>query len=44
VQVPIETAGLVGAQQLVALVQTGQATARQVLPTKVIIRQSCGCP
>ncbi len=43
VHVPIEAAGLVAAQQLVQLIQTGHPPANQVLPTEVVIRQSCGC-
>lgn len=43
-RVPIETAGLAAAQQLVEFIQTGRPPANQVLPTQVVIRQSCGCP
>ncbi len=44
VHVPIETAGLLAAQLLVELIQTGEAPKNRVLPTEVVIRQSCGCP
>lgn len=43
VHVPIETAGFIAAQTLVALIQTGQAPVSRVLPTEIVIRQSCGC-
>ncbi len=44
VQVPIETAGLEAARQLVSLIQTGSAELHTLLPNKLVIRQSCGCP
>lgn len=43
-RVPIETAGLVAAQQLVTLIQTGRPPPDRRLPTEIVIRQSCGCP
>lgn len=44
VQVPIETAGLEAGRQLVSLIQTGSAELHTLLPNKLVIRQSCGCP
>lgn len=44
VHVPIAEAGQIAARQLVNLIRTGQAGDRYVLPTEVVIRQSCGCP
>ncbi len=44
VQVPVETIGLEAARQLVSLIQTGSADLHTLLPNKLVIRQSCGCP
>lgn len=44
IRAPIETAGRVAAEQLVCLIQTGAAQSFTLLPTELIIRQSCGCP
>lgn len=44
VRAPIETAGRVAAEQLVCLIQTGEAKSFTLLPTELIVRQSCGCP
>lgn len=43
VRVPLETAGLEAARLLVSLIQTGSAQPHTLLPSKLIIRQSCGC-
>jgi LacI family transcriptional regulator len=39
----IEQAGYAAAQQLIRLLQTGQADPITLLPTELIIRHSCGC-
>ncbi len=44
VRAPIETAGRVAAEQLICLIQTGEAQSFTLLPTELVIRQSCGCP
>ena len=44
VHAPTEELGKVAARQLINLVDKGQAESKILLPTKVIIRQSCGCP
>lgn len=44
VRVPVETAGLLAGRQLAALIQTGAAELRTLLPNELVIRQSCGCP
>ena len=41
---PIELAGQVAVEQLVRLIQTGHADPLTLLPTNLVIRQSCGCP
>ncbi len=41
---PIEMAGQVAVEQLVRLIHTGQADSLTLLPTELVIRQSCGCP
>lgn len=43
VAAPIELAGRVAAEQLVSLIQTGEARSFTLLPTELIVRQSCGC-
>jgi LacI family transcriptional regulator len=43
VRVPIETAGLIAARQLISLIQTGSAEMHTLLPTESVFRQSCGC-
>jgi LacI family transcriptional regulator len=43
VRAPIEKAGLIAAQQLVNLIQTGAAKQTVLLPTELVIRRSCGC-
>ncbi len=43
VRAPIEQAGHTATTQLIQLIQTGAAPALTLLPTKLIIRQSCGC-
>lgn len=44
VHAPIEIAGRVAAEQLVKLIQTGEAASFTILPTELVVRQSCGCP
>lgn len=44
VRAPIELAGKVAAEQLVRLIRYGEAHSFTLLPTQLIIRQSCGCP
>lgn len=44
VRAPIEAAGLAAARQLTSLIQTGSAEIHTLLPTEMVIRQSCGCP
>jgi DNA-binding LacI/PurR family transcriptional regulator len=39
----IQQAGYVAAQQLVRLLQSGQADPITLLPTELVIRRSCGC-
>ena len=43
VRAPIEEAGLAAARQLAQLIRTGQADPLVLLPTKLVIRRSCGC-
>ena len=43
VRAPTEQVGLEGVRQLVKLIHGEQAEARVTLPTKLVIRQSCGC-
>jgi DNA-binding LacI/PurR family transcriptional regulator len=43
VRAPTEQVGREAAQQLVNLLRTGQAQSLTLLPTKIIIRNSCGC-
>ena len=43
IHAPIETAGLEAVRQLVQLVRTGSAEPLVLLPTDLVIRQSCGC-
>jgi DNA-binding LacI/PurR family transcriptional regulator len=43
VRAPIEQVGREAAQQLVRLMREEPADMRTVLPTEMIIRQSCGC-
>lgn len=44
VRAPIELAGCVAAEQMVRLIQAGEAQSFTLLPTELVIRQSCGCP
>jgi DNA-binding LacI/PurR family transcriptional regulator len=43
VRAPIEEVGQAAARQLLRLIHLEQVEARLVLPTELIIRQSCGC-
>jgi len=43
VRAPTEQVGYEAVQQLLKLLQTGQADALTLLPTEMIIRRSCGC-
>ncbi|MCA9998373.1 MAG: substrate-binding domain-containing protein, partial [Anaerolineales bacterium] len=43
VKAPIEEAGRAAARQLLKLINTGQADPLTLLPTELVIRQSCGC-
>jgi len=43
VRAPIEQVGREAARQLVRLIRGEPADARTILPTEIIIRQSCGC-
>jgi LacI family transcriptional regulator len=43
VRAPIEQVGRQAVQQLIHLIRGDQVEARLVLPTELIIRQSCGC-
>ena len=43
VHAPIEQAGLAAARQLVRLIRTGRADPLVLLPTELVVRQSCGC-
>ncbi len=43
VHAPIEQAGHEATRQLVQLIRTGQAEPLVLLPTKLVIRRSCGC-
>ncbi len=43
VHAPIETAGYEAVQQLLQLINIGHATPLTLLPTELVIRQSCGC-
>ncbi len=43
VRAPIEETGFQAARQLVSLIRTGQADLVTMLPTEMVIRQSCGC-
>jgi len=40
---PIEQVAYQAVQQLVRLIRTGEADAATLLPTHIVIRQSCGC-
>jgi len=44
VRAPTEEVGRVAARQLVNLIRLGQADPLTLLPTEIVIRQSCGCP
>jgi LacI family transcriptional regulator len=44
VHAPIERGGYEAAQQLVKLIREGVAERLVLLPTELVIRQSCGCP
>ncbi|HVM70137.1 MAG TPA: LacI family DNA-binding transcriptional regulator [Anaerolineales bacterium] len=44
VRAPIEQVGQAAVRQLLRLIRAEQVEARLVLPTELIIRQSCGCP
>jgi DNA-binding LacI/PurR family transcriptional regulator len=43
VRVPIQQAAQTAVQQLVRLIETGEAETEILLPTELIIRRSCGC-
>jgi LacI family transcriptional regulator len=43
VRAPTEEVGRIAAQQLLRLIQTGQAESLIFLPTEILIRSSCGC-
>jgi len=43
VQAPTELVGRVAAEQLIRLIRTGEADPLSLLPTQIVIRQSCGC-
>ena len=43
VRAPLEQVGQAAARQLLRLIRAEQVEARLVLPTELIIRQSCGC-
>ena len=43
VRAPTEQVGRAAVEQLVRRIQTGQAEAEVLLPTELVIRQSCGC-
>jgi DNA-binding LacI/PurR family transcriptional regulator len=43
VRAPIEQAGREAARQLISLIRTGHAEPKLLLPTELVIRQSCGC-
>ena len=43
VRAPTEEVGRVAAKQLVNLIRYGQADPLTLLPTEIVIRQSCGC-
>lgn len=45
VRAPIETAGRLATERLLSIVHGGELTAPEVLlPTELVIRESCGCP
>ncbi len=44
VRAPIEQVGQAAVRQLLRLIRSEPVEARLVLPTELIIRQSCGCP
>jgi DNA-binding LacI/PurR family transcriptional regulator len=44
VHAPTEQVGQEAVRQLVRLITTGEAEPETLLPTELIIRQSCGCP
>jgi LacI family transcriptional regulator len=44
VRAPTEEVGFKAIQQLVRRINTGDAEAEVLLPTELVIRQSCGCP
>ncbi|MEZ4767973.1 MAG: LacI family DNA-binding transcriptional regulator [Caldilineales bacterium] len=43
VRAPIETVGEVAVHQLITLIQGGEPVPFTLLPTELVIRQSCGC-
>lgn len=43
IHAPTEEVGITAAKQLIRLIRTGQADPITLLPTDLIIRQSCGC-
>jgi DNA-binding LacI/PurR family transcriptional regulator len=43
VRAPIEQVGREAVRQLVSLIRTGAADPQTLLPTELIIRESCGC-
>jgi DNA-binding LacI/PurR family transcriptional regulator len=43
IRAPIEKAGYEAVRQLVSLIERGVAESRTLLPTELVIRESCGC-
>jgi DNA-binding LacI/PurR family transcriptional regulator len=43
VHVPIEDAAIAAVQQLLRLIERGEAEIETLLPTELIVRRSCGC-
>jgi DNA-binding LacI/PurR family transcriptional regulator len=43
VRAPTELVGRMAVQQLVRLIQTGEAEMKILLPTELVVRASCGC-
>lgn len=44
VRAPIETVGEVAVRQLITVIHGGEPTSFTLLPTELVVRQSCGCP
>ncbi len=43
IHAPLEEVGATAVRQLIQLIRTGQANPLTLLPTELVIRQSCGC-